>query len=256
MLRTALTPKWLGLLAVVVLVVVAFIQLGRWQLGIAQGAAHAEAVERARATPPVELTSVLQPQVAFPGELSSRPVTAVGHYTDDGQFLVPSRRLGDTQGYWLMAPFLVESTGARIAVLRGLVTDPAQVATPLPEGTLTIAGGLAPGESPVRTDTPLPEDQLASVDMSVLVNRWPNPVYNAFLFLESQTPAGASAPQAAEAGVARVPTPLGDTGIQLRNAAYALQWWVFAGFAVWFWWRMVRDESRSRENGPREPSSH
>ena len=43
-----------------------------------------------------------------------------------------------------------------------------------------------------------------------------------------------------------VPTPLGDTGLQWRNAAYAVQWWVFALFALWLWWRMVREEHRSR----------
>ena len=25
------------------------------------------------------------------------------------------------------------------------------------------------------------------------------------------------------------------------NGAYALQWWLFAGFAVFVWWRVVRD---------------
>ena len=29
-----------------------------------------------------------------------------------------------------------------------------------------------------------------------------------------------------------------------RNAAYAVQWWVFAAFALWMWGRMVRDETR------------
>ena len=42
-----------------------------------------------------------------------------------------------------------------------------------------------------------------------------------------------------------MPTPLPDTSIQWRNAAYAVQWWVFALFALWVWFRMVREETRS-----------
>ena len=28
----------------------------------------------------------------------------------------------------------------------------------------------------------------------------------------------------------------------IRNFAYALQWWIFAGFAVFFWWKMLRSD--------------
>ena len=49
-----------------------------------------------------------------------------------------------------------------------------------------------------------------------------------------------------------MPTPIGDTAIRWRNAAYAVQWWVFAAFALWLWVRMVREEAR-REEAPAEP---
>lgn len=28
----------------------------------------------------------------------------------------------------------------------------------------------------------------------------------------------------------------------IRNFVYALQWWVFAVFAIWFWFRYIRDQ--------------
>jgi Na+/phosphate symporter len=38
-------------------------------------------------------------------------------------------------------------------------------------------------------------------------------------------------------------TPLvPGAGISLRNLVYALQWWIFASFAVWFWYRFMRDQ--------------
>jgi cytochrome oxidase assembly protein ShyY1 len=235
-LRTALQPRFLALLGLVLVVGVVFVQLGRWQLGVAQGKAVEEAVAAARAQQPVALTSVLGPHEAFPGALSSRPVTASGHYLSDGQLLVPDRRLDGQPGSWVLTPFVVDATGATLPVLRGFVTDPSDAGDP-PEGLLTVAGGLAPPESPV--DTPVGPGEIGSVDTSLLVSAWPGDLYNAFLFLESEDPA--TGPQ-----LTRVPTPLGDTGLQWRNAAYAVQWWVFALFALWLWWRMVREEHRSR----------
>ena len=44
----------------------------------------------------------------------------------------------------------------------------------------------------------------------------------------------------------RVPPPDLPSGLTLRNAAYALQWWVFAAFGLWMWWKMVRDDHRRR----------
>ena len=239
MLRTALRPRYLGLLALVVLVCVAFGWLGRWQLGVAESSAYREAVAEARAQEPVELTSVLEPHAPFRDDLSSRPVTASGRYSAQGQLLVPDRRLDGTSGMWVLTPFVVDGSGATLPVVRGFVEEEADAGPP-PEGGLRITGGLAPGESPVEDR--VTEGRIGSVDLSLLVNTWPGDLYNGFVFLESETPA--TGPQ-----LTKVPTPLGDTGIRWRNAAYAVQWWIFAAFAVWIWVRLVRDEAAREARG-------
>ena len=241
MLRTALRPRFLGLLGLVLVVVVAFVQLGRWQLGVAESTAHREAVEQARSQQPVALTSLLRPHERFRGELSSRPVTAAGRYAE-GQLLVPGRRLDGREGSWVVTPFVVDGTGGTIAVLRGFVTGEQEAGVP-PEGALTITGGLAPGESPTRE--PVGPNEIGSVDLSVLVNTWPGDLYNGFVFLEAEEPA--SGPQ-----LQKVPTPVADAGVRWRNAAYAVQWWIFAGFALWLWWRMVRDKARREDGTPQD----
>ncbi len=220
-----------------VVVGIAFAFLGRWQLGVAESRSYREAVEAARAQEPTTLTSVLEPHAPFRGDLSSRPVTAQGSYAPEGQLLVPDRRLDGVSGSWVLTPFVVEGSGATLPVVRGFVTDPADAGAP-PSGSLTIAGGLAPGESP--SSVPVAAGEVGSVDLSLLVNTWPGELYNAFVFLESETPQAADQPT-------RVPTPLPDTSIQWRNAAYAVQWWVFALFALWVWFRMVREETRREE---------
>lgn len=237
MLRTALTPRWLGLLAVVLLIVAAFVQLGRWQLGVARDTAAQKAVEQAAHRPPVPIGAVLRPHEPFPNAESTRRVTATGKYRSTGQVLVTNRRLDGVAGYWVLTPFTVEATGAVLPVLRGFVTDPGAAGEP-PPGRLTVMGGLAPGESPVDGGE-FARGRLASVDLSVLVNEWPGELYNAFIFLESEQP-----PPAPGQALRLVPTPLPSTELNWRNAAYALQWWVFAGFALWMWWRMVKEAHR------------
>ncbi len=242
MLRTALKPRWLGLLGVVALIIVAFIQLGRWQLGVARDKATVEQLQKVASQPPVDVTSVLRVHAEFPGDASSKRVFASGRYAADGQVLVPDRRLDGRAGYWLITPFVVESTGARLPVLRAFLSTPSPVPPP-PAGLVTVHGGLAPGESPAGV-TALPPGQIGSVDLSLLVNTWPGETYNAFLFLEDETPAAGPGAAAADTlnTLTHVPTPVADTGLKWRNAAYALQWWVFAGFAAYMWWRMVRDD--------------
>ena len=238
MLRTALKPRNLALLAVAVLVVVAFVQLGRWQLGVAEDKALRESLDEARSRQPVAVETVLRPHSDFPGELSTRPVSATGEFGAD-QVVVANRRLDGRTGFWVVAPLRVAATGATLPVLRGFVTSPTDL-PPVPSGTVTVTGGLIPPESPYAGPAP-PDGQLGSVDTSVLVSRWPGELYNAFVFQQAEAPA----PEAASLGtMQRVPTPSGETGFKWRNAAYALQWWAFALFALYMWWRIVRDEGR------------
>lgn len=237
MLRSALKPRHLGLLVVALLIVIAFIQLGRWQLGVAEDEALRESLAKARAQQPVAIETVLRPHTDFPNNRSTLPVSATGTFGTD-QAIVAGRRLHGETGFWVVAPFTVSATGATLPVLRGWVASPDAV-PPVPSGTVTVTGGLAPPESPYAGESP-PQGQLGSIDTSVLVGRWPGDLYNAFVFQKSETPAATATTLGA---MERVPTPTGDTGFKWRNAAYALQWWVFAAFALYIWWRTLRADT-------------
>jgi len=249
-LRTALKPKWLGLLVLVLALCYGFFLLGRWQLEVARDSALKEQLAQAKAQAVVTVESVLKPHQAFPNELSARAVSATGHYEPTEQVTVPDRRLDGAAGYWVVTALHTDE-GPVLPVLRGFVTDAALAPAP-PDGRLMVVGGLAPGESPV-SGAALPDGQLRSVDLAVLVNRWDGDLYNAFVFAQSEEAVtGQDAVNLIELpdlhGLQRVPTPTGEVGLNWRNAAYAAQWWVFALFALWMWWRMVRDDHRkSRE---------
>ena len=43
----------------------------------------------------------------------------------------------------------------------------------------------------------------------------------------------------------------------IRNMAYALQWWIFAAFAIFFWWKMLKSdlaEDRGETAAPSQPA--
>jgi cytochrome oxidase assembly protein ShyY1 len=243
----------LGLFAFVLAVMVSFGALGLWQLNIARDKGRAEQVRAAPTLPVADLADVLIPHASFPHDGDGRRITATGRYDGSAQVLVAPRLLRGQRGYWVVTPLVVGSTGARIAVVRGFVTDPAQAAAPDVATEVTVSGTLAPGESPAHgtgsTGTALPDGQMAALDLSSLVNRWPGGLYNAFVFATAEQPDLTSV---ASPAVRRVPPPaLVDAGLSWRNAAYAVQWWVFALFAAYMWWRMVRDdhEAGRRETG-------
>lgn len=244
MLRTALKPRWLGLFAVVLAVMVSFTLLGLWQLSVARDQGRAEQVRATPTLPVADVAAVLTPHTPFPQGGDGRRITATGRYDGSAQVLVTPRLLGGKRGYWVVTPLVVRSTGARLAIVRGFVTAPAQAVAPDSAAEVTVSGTLTAGESPAqvtsRSATALPAGQMTNLDLSLLVNRWPGALYNAFVFATKEVPDVTSA---ASPVVQRVPTPAGaGGGLSWRNTAYAFQWWAFALFAAYMWWRMVRDD--------------
>jgi hypothetical protein len=46
--------------------------------------------------------------------------------------------------------------------------------------------------------------------------------------------------------------PKPDVTTKLRNLLYALEWWLFGGFAVFIWLRWCLDEVRGPDEGPQD----
>lgn len=239
-------PKWLALLALVLVVVAGFGWLGLWQLDVAQHAKEREAVEKVQQSPEVPIDEVMLPQTSITGHHVGRAVRASGHYDARHQVLVVDRRLGDRLGAWVLTPLVVDSTGARLAVVRGFV-DAGAAAPPVPSGQVTVHGTLQPQEGPPETFEPQTPGHWQTVDLASAVNLWGGDIYNAFVFASSEEPPATGA----AAQVTAVPPPtVGNEGINWRNAAYAVQWWIFAGFALYIWWRSVRDDHEARLAAP------
>ncbi|WP_256840952.1 SURF1 family protein [Ornithinimicrobium cryptoxanthini] len=239
MLRTFFTPRWLGLLAVVAAVCVGFGWLGAWQLSVAQHDVVARIQAEREALVEAPLQEVLAPHSAFTESAAAHPVVVEGEYDGAHQFLVPGRVLDGEPGFWVVTPLLVDGGEAVIEVMRGFVTTPDQADVP-PTQPVTVRGELAPGESPYFGQDPLPEGQRGTIDLSSLANERPEQFYNGFIFATSEEP------QLTSATVEPVPPPVLTVGeIDWRNLGYALQWWVFAAFAVFMYVKMLRDAAQN-----------
>lgn len=259
-LQVAKQPRMIGLLLVFVLAAFVCARLGAWQLDRAyeraELAAQQEAAE-AVAAGPAWLGDVLAPQESFLGELVGREVRVTGAYDASGTLLVPGRALEGRVGYLVLTPFRVSDDGTGgaswadlsgppvLALVQGWVADPADAAAlTLPRGEVTVTGWLQAGES-TSGSAAVVGGQTDHIALSALVNEWGGPIYTGYLVATK----GPGSPD--EGGVAALPRPTidGGSGANLQNIFYALQWWLFGGFAVLLWLRLVRDEMAGGRRG-------
>lgn len=252
-------PRFVRLFVVMLALVAAFLWLGKWQWSVAHSTKNDDTLRAASQRGRVPLERAVKPQTEFDNTQSLQPVTASGTYDAAKTELVAQRVLGRQHGWWVMTPIVVDGTGARLPIVRGFVTSTAGIPAP-PSGHVTVEGAIAPGES-VSTVGELPAGQIGAIDMGLLLNQWGGRVYNAFVFATKQTPATEMKP--GEATLTPIPPPVPEhSTIEWRNAAYALQWWIFAAFAVFMWVKLVREDHRESAEGtqavalPVSPTAH
>jgi surfeit locus 1 family protein len=214
------------ILALGLVLAAGMVGLGLWQLDVYRMQGQAAAARRA-AEPAVELRQVA-PAGAVVREGYGRSVSFTGTYLTQPQELVP---VADRPGMLRLVTPLRQSDGSVVAVVRGLVPDGAggPEPPPPPSGLLTQTGILLPSDQ-----SSVPTRQ--GVRVQVLAQRWPGPLVDGYVVLS----AADSRAHSLEPATASLPEARG----RLRNAAYALQWWVFAAFTVFMAIRMARDVGR------------
>ena len=251
MLRLALTPRWLGFLALVLVIASIFVGLSMWQVDRAQhknDAIEAQDVDQVK-----PLNDILDAQVTMPGILSDQRVGLSGRYLPDMQVLVTDRLHEGESGFWVVTMFEVDgaevgeeaqlagadTAGAEpiaIPVVRGWVPDAASAAAdPAPTGDVQLTARLGPVEGPLPASD-LPDGQVRSVSTSQLVNFFEVYSYSGILFPEDGEMTGAGA-QMAHVDLEKQE----DGGFDWQSAVYAVEWIFFAGFAFYIWFTLLRD---------------
>ncbi len=244
MVRAVLTPRWLALHVLLVAVVVAFCGLGNWQLDRARAEAKPKSdVDK----PPIALADLMGPTAGVPGDEVGRRMTASGEYDGAHQLLVADRVQHGRPGYWLLTP-LRTTTGPAVMVVRGWVAEPADPAGEPATGRVTVTGRLQPSE-PLGEPTTGLGGEITSITTTELIQRLPYDIYDGYIVLTQQTPPADLGPEPVDAPLRAAPRG----SFPLQNTAYAIQWWLFAVFAVALWWRLARDAVHATTNGVAAP---
>ena len=235
MWRVARRPKWIAALFLALGVASIFGLLGQWQLdrSIEQGTI----IERNTETV-VPLESVATPQSVITSEASGRMVSVECRFVEGDDVVLDNRRTLQGVGQWLVRHCMTEQ-GNSLAVAVGFAPSGVSANT-LPATTGEIVGRYVPTESPQQSD--FVAGEISTVAVPELLNLWadPGPVYGGYLVL-SEAPEGLST-----IGTEAPPT---ESQLNWLNLFYALQWVIFGLFALYLWWRLVRDEwEREAEN--------
>jgi cytochrome oxidase assembly protein ShyY1 len=251
----ALAPRYWGAHLLMVVAVLACALLGRWQLGVWHGHRTDNAASVTREAP-AALSAVLGADAAFPSSAIGRPVTVLGRWDPTRTVYVANREHDGRTGVWAVTP-VVTANGSAIPVVRGWSPGVAE-APPAPHGEAALIGLLQPSEEIATTDHDTHDDVVPALDVTDLLQRAPYDLYSGYVVATDREVPGGAAPSTGMAGLAAVAAqhlPSASASTALRNLLYAFQWWVFAGFFCFMWWRWLQEDvlggGRGASPGPR-----
>ncbi|WP_345982523.1 SURF1 family protein [Streptomyces sp. DSS69] len=251
MYRFLLTPRWWGINLFVVLAIPFCVFMGTWQLGRFEDRVQSHEQAAKQPDPSTRAAEPLDKLLPVDKVTSGRPATATGTYAD--QFLVPGRELDDRRGFYVLNLLRTDS-GKALPVVRGWLPGSASEARvpAAPQGEVTVTGDLQASENihsdGVNTRGGLPEGQLGMISAASLVNLVDYDVYDAWVTLpETEAEAGgATGPDDAMKPVpAAAPQGSGLDLKAFQNLGYTGEWFVFAGFVLFMWFRLVRREAEA-----------
>lgn len=197
-------------------IAVVMLWLGLWQMQVFEDKENSSAEARAALAPVPLLENIGSDGTA--GDVYGRQVTVRGHYLPGQQVLIT-----DEAGGVRVLTALEVADGRVLAVVRGAIA-PAQTPAPPPAGEVDVVGVFLPSEP--GTDSPT-----GSVRLPALAQQWSQQLLPGFVT------AGAASAVAQGLEPAAVDLLTGEGSLQ--NYGYALQWWVFAGFAAFMTLRFV-----------------
>lgn len=233
----ARTPKWIGALLLALAIAAGFAALGQWQLG--RSVENATTVDIDTETP-VPLEEIAEPASGITEAQAGRVVSVSGDLIVDDSVVLAHRPDGfGGTGSWLVG-HVVTADGVSVAVVLG--SAPGGFGVGLREdGRRDWVGRYLPSEEPQASD--FEEGIRSSVAVPELINLWaePGPVYAGFVVLTE--PVSGLDPILAKA-------PVRDLTLNLLNVFYAIEWALFAGFAIYLWYRLVRDAVEAEAADP------
>ncbi|HEY4225139.1 MAG TPA: SURF1 family cytochrome oxidase biogenesis protein [Pseudolysinimonas sp.] len=224
-------PRWIAALILALAIAAGFAALGQWQ--IARSFATATVVHTDTETP-VALSTLAKTGAAVTDTQLGRMITTDATLVH-GDFVVLSNRLnGGTAGYWLVGH--AHTAHGELAVALGWAPTRAQAVAAEDSASITspLIGRFLPSEPPDQPDVSKGVQSAASVP--AFINQWASfdgSVYGGYVV--AATPAS---------GLETIdsPAPSQEVSLNWLNIFYAAEWAIFAGFAIYLWYRLVQDE--------------
>jgi cytochrome oxidase assembly protein ShyY1 len=249
MLRMMLRPRWVLALLAALGVAASFAVLAQWQ--VSRAVEEATVVER-----PTEqvrpLAEVAEPDGPTEQAATGQRVSVRGTIVPGDTVLVQGRLNDGVAGWWVVAHLEVtDAAPGGLPVALGWAADEQAARDALAEveadagsgGEVEVVGRFLPSEAPVAPDEGGDPNAMTTVAVAQLVNVWADyddrPVY--FAYVTAAEPA---------AGLEAISSPPPEQQAELNwlNVFYAIEWVVFAAFAVYIWYRLVKDAvQRERE---------
>ncbi|QYH37114.1 SURF1 family protein [Salinibacterium sp. M195] len=245
MWQIARRPRWIGALILSLAIAASFAALGQWQLS--RSLEGGEITEKQSETV-VQLDSVASAQEPLASATTGQSVRFEAELVSGDYVVLSDRRNTDGMGYWVVGHG-IEPSGASIAIALGWAPSIDAAASAIAElesspPSSTFTGRLLPTESPQQSD--FEAGTRSALAVSELVNIWqdvPAGTYGGYV-VSFDAPAGLDAIDS--------PPPSTEVSLNLLNVFYAIEWVVFAGFAIFLWYRLVRDvwEEEREERDP------
>jgi cytochrome oxidase assembly protein ShyY1 len=236
-------PRWIAALILALAVAGAFAALGQWQLE--RSIANSEAIDRT-SEKAVPLESIAKPQQPVTEAATGQLVTVEGELVA-GDFMVLEKRLNDgEEGYWVIG-HLTTDDDAGLAVALGWAKTEQQAQDALTgleadaPSAASVTGRYLPGEAPQEGD--FESGEFSAMSTAALVNLWntigEGGVYGGYVV--AHDPAD---------GLDAIYSPAPSTEVEINwlNIFYAAEWVIFAGFAVFLWYRLVKDAWEREEH--------
>jgi surfeit locus 1 family protein len=250
-LRVLFSPRMVALHLLGLLAVSAAGWLGLWQFDAWQTRREAEAVDLTHVAPR-PLDQVMSADAPFPGDAVGQPVEFRGAWVDASTVYISDREHQGQNGYWVVTPLAVCDSSCSpenpaMLVVRGWTPQPG-TAAPAAAGEVAMSGWLQPPEGSGAQDPDPEDDLLPEVRIADVIQHVDQDLYGGFVIADTAT-AGLE-----QVSPEQLPGPERSTAV--RNLLYALEWWVFGGFAAFVWWRWCSDEIKAARSTSAEETTH
>ncbi len=240
-----LWPRWVALAVFVVTLVVAFVNLGNWQLDrLDQRRERNESVAEHESAPVRNWDEVFGPVITEADQWQR--VRVRGSFDGEHQFVVRYRSQEGRSGYEVLTP-LRTTDGRYLLVNRGFGVRPSgedfpATAPPAPLGEVEILGHVRRNEQGSAQAITPADGQVRLVNSVAIAATLPYDLVDGYLGVVEMTPPAGD-------GLVPVLPPPADEG---NHLSYAIQWFLFSALAGIGLVVLIRSDVKARREAARK----